>query len=931
MAFVLIQTSADTIGPINNFGTAQTINTWTGAVNFTVGNLVIVKISHYAGTASDTLSCTINGLAATKFERQNPTNTVNSVIIFYAVVTTGGARNVVLTPSAGADHYISVDIEEYSFSGTLTLVGTETGADGNSTGPTVNTHASSASGDLAVGAHVIADVGSRTVVSTAPGTPTLGFNEGDSNTNQAGAGASKILTAGGAQAFTWSFTAGGASNWSVMTAVFNQSGGGAPADIAPAKRSTVEREAPVEESRIRRRMNVVSLVAIAAASGPLTERVTISHDVPVEERRNVRPRWVLPSGAVVGDPIPSARSSVEFPERAEEPRPTLRRQTLLSGAVVLDPVPFARSPVEFPERAEEPRPVSLRRLPESVDDPVFLLWATFEEAREEARPRRKPVALSSGAAPSNEPPPALERLLHAERREEPLARLRQRLPESVDQPLTERPRQVGDDLAIEPVLRLPRSHLLSEQVAADQPPPERHRQVVDALPEEARIRVLLRLPETGAPPAEQLPPALDRQPVDIAIEESRIRLRQRLPESVDVPPPARGRQVGDALPEEAHPRLLWRLPESVDQPLLGRGRQVIDVATEEEPHPRLLLRLPESVDAPPVLRARQSVDVAPEEPRPRRSLKFPDPVVVPPGDLPPAPRWRTTYDAPLEDLKSARSRFVLPSGALVIVDHPPARWRTAAERPHEETRISRRLLFPESVDQPALVRWRAVVDSTVEEPRIARKLRLPESVDLPSFVRARQVIDSLQPEHRPTLESSTAPWAVVLVDDQPLALRRLLPEVQVVEWRPRLPRLLPDSVDVPLPTLRRGLPSESREEVRPEAVRLVYVETPAVDFIAKRWRTVFEPSVEERSLRRRLKLPDFIPPPPGDEIPPKRWALVSFSHPFELLPLPRRLTFVVESGPLPPVVAVSVDVSVSVSRRYTATAWVSPRFDLRLP
>lgn len=226
MAFALVQTSGDTIGVLDGFGTAQTINAWTGASNFVVGNLVIVKVAHYSGSAANTLTCTINGTAATALARENPSNTTVSCLLFYLpAVVSGGARNVVLTPTAGSDHYTVQDIEEYSYSGTLSLVGgVATGADGNSTTPSANTDSGAASGDLAVGLLAMAGANNATITNTAPTSPTLGFNEGDTVNHQGGAGVSKILSTGGAQAFSWTVSVG--DPWSVLVAVFNQTGGG---------------------------------------------------------------------------------------------------------------------------------------------------------------------------------------------------------------------------------------------------------------------------------------------------------------------------------------------------------------------------------------------------------------------------------------------------------------------------------------------------------------------------------------------------------------------------------------------------------------------------------------------------------------------------------------------------------------------------------
>lgn len=766
----------------------------TGALgNLTAGNKVRLGFVHYSSTPAHVISAvTVNGVSAQLRKRQIATNAENQADIWECDVPAGGPPVVtVLYAGVGTPdgHYLSGAIQEVSGSGAVR--GTPDGDTATNTTPGSTTDALTQVGDDALQVLCWADGGAPTMTGPTPGwTTEFNLNAGGF---EYGAAVWRVIGTAGAQAWNWTTSISG--NWATALVVWEPAS--APVDPFPAwsRHSIVDLNPRVEpEALPSRRNSIAALIAVVAVASPLTERVTTQTELRVEESRPVRRRFVLPSGAVAADPVP-----------------------------------FPRHALGFVERGEEPLPVRARRLPESVDDPAFLLWATFEERDEEPRARRaKPGVLSSGAAPAADLLLALERTLPIERGEEPLNRLRRRLPESVDQPLLGERRQVVDDRAIEPVRRLQGMPTLTAEVVVDAPPPARHQPIFDTLPEEARIRVLLRLPESGAS-VDQPPPPRERQPVDVAIEEPRIRLRQRLPESVD---------------------------------------------------------------APPVPRVRQSVDVEQEEPRPRRSLKLPDPTIAPPGDAPPAPRWRTTYDAPLEDLKSARGRFVLPTGPLVLPDQPAPRWRTSAERP-------------------------------VEEPRISRPLRLPESVDLPSFTRPRQVVDEPQNERRPVLEPSPAAWAVVLIADQPLALRRLLPEVQVVEWLPRQRRRLPESVDLPPLATRRAPRDEQQEEVRPEAARLVYVEPPPEAFIPSRWRSVFEPSVEERAVRRPRKLPDYVPPPPGDEIPPKPWSLVSFSHPYEIPPLPRRLSFLIESGPLPPPVASPrLELAIAVERMYVVEVTV---------
>jgi hypothetical protein len=233
MTFVNIQRSQNGEVQRDNFSAAQTFNAWTGsgAGNFTVGNLVTFKCSHYAPSGGDSLTCTINGTTANKLERSNSPNVVNAAILFWLLVTTGGSRNVVATPTAGTGHYLSGEIAEYSFNGTCTLVGgAATGADGtftspSTTPPTANTDAATAVGNLIESLLVVADSAVRTI--TAPSGYTAGFNEGDSANKQGGGGAWRIAAAGGAQATGWTMSTSGV--WTVMNAVFADSGGAAPA------------------------------------------------------------------------------------------------------------------------------------------------------------------------------------------------------------------------------------------------------------------------------------------------------------------------------------------------------------------------------------------------------------------------------------------------------------------------------------------------------------------------------------------------------------------------------------------------------------------------------------------------------------------------------------------------------------------------------
>lgn len=199
-------------------------------VNFTAGRLVIVFIVHYSSVATQKVTgVTINGVAATQAaQKANTVNDENQVEIWYIASVTGGAHSVAVTlggTGAPDGHYISVSAVEYSYSGTLSVVASSpTPTEANSTSPSITTQAGVASGDLTAAAFVVADSGTRTI--TQPSTFTPEFNQGNTAGDEAGAAVTKILSAGGAQAITWTST-GSAYQWAAVNVTFRDT-------VAPA-------------------------------------------------------------------------------------------------------------------------------------------------------------------------------------------------------------------------------------------------------------------------------------------------------------------------------------------------------------------------------------------------------------------------------------------------------------------------------------------------------------------------------------------------------------------------------------------------------------------------------------------------------------------------------------------------------------------------
>ncbi len=225
MAFTRVQGS----GLYQSDGVTGTATYTAGLANFTVGSLVAWIGAHYADPSTDVVTgVTFNGDTGTaRVARTNPTNAVNQVLIYdRTALATGGARSTAVTVSgagsAGGGHYMSSGTCEHTYTGTLSVVGTNN-ADGTGTTATVNTPSGTAVGDLIIAGLVIADGGTRVI--TQPTGFTSEFNESDSNSHEGGAGASRISVSSGAFAVSWTLSV--SAQWSAVVAVYNSTGAAA--------------------------------------------------------------------------------------------------------------------------------------------------------------------------------------------------------------------------------------------------------------------------------------------------------------------------------------------------------------------------------------------------------------------------------------------------------------------------------------------------------------------------------------------------------------------------------------------------------------------------------------------------------------------------------------------------------------------------------
>jgi hypothetical protein len=368
---------------------------------------------------------------------------------------------------------------------------------------------------------------------------------------------------------------------------------------------------------------------------------------------------------------------------------------VLAASSVDQPPPKPRRMVA--DRVTEERPVrQLRRFPQSVDQPQFLLWAAFLDDSippdRTQTPRRSnpitgpavPVTLLARCRTAAEVPPAEPRI----------SQLR-RLPESVDQPPPAKRRSVAENFVEDrPVSRewrgpdaaavtaddpqlflwgvvddvVPDERLARRAVKfpdlADDPPFPRRSIACEPLPPEPRIQRLFRQPESAIVDDPQL---FVWGVVDEFVPDERLARRAvKFPDplaQVDRPQLSRWRSVGDTPREEPRPvRLRTVLPSAAVATMqpLSRWRTTTDSGRIEQPL-RRLRGLPESVDSPPAPRRRVAIENRGED-LPRQLRRLPESYVPPPVDDPPITRWRTISDTPAEDLPTRRYRLLLESG-----------------------------------------------------------------------------------------------------------------------------------------------------------------------------------------------------------------------------------------------------------------------------
>lgn len=488
--------------------------------------------------------------------------------------------------------------------------------------------------------------------------------------------------------------------------------------------------------------------ATAATQNPGSEPRIVREPQPDEllTRRLAVPLAIV---ALSGFPAPPRylNRSINDPPPLEDLRSARRRFVLPSGAApAYVPTQLRRSIIDTP--AEDLRSALRWRFPESVDDPVFLLWSGMEELPPpEPVQRARRLDLGGGVAASSWQALTRESLI-------------------ADRPL--------EDLVSRRPLRLPES--------VDQPPVARLRQPADTPQADRPIALLWRWPESvDAAPLERQPQARETPAEDVV-----SRLRWRFPESVDRPPPPRAAQARDTAQEDLRAHLLWRFPESVDQPLLSRWEPVGQTPLEDV-RIRVLPRLPDPpvmpVDQPPAPRWK-TINDTPQTDLVSARGRF----VLPSGVAPayqPLFRWPTAREPSWDEPRLAL-RLRLPES----VDQPPLLLRRGLPETLPEERLPalpRRL--PESVDLPPFG-LRKLLEQPLLELRVqtARPLLVLTAVvvDAPPLVRLRIISDTPFADRPIALRVRVADPPPMPVNDPPPQRRLTIKDTPLEDlWRPR--------------------------------------------------------------------------------------------------------------------------------------------------
>lgn len=292
MGFTRVQGS----GKYQADGVTGTQTFTAGTSNFTVGNLVVTPIVHYAEPTTDLVTgVTINGDTCTsRVSRTNPTNTPNQAMIFDRTsLATGSAHSTAVTlggaGATGGGHYITLASTEFSYTGTFSVVGTAT-ADGNSNAPSVTTPAGTQVGDLIYATFVNTTVNSTV---TDPSGYTSEFIE-NTTSHEGGAACSRIAASGGAQAVTWSLST--SVIWSAVVVVYRAST--AVDDPKPTQRSSLLDEFAFEKAQ-RRPFSIAQFIVAAVVNAPPLRRRYVLEQPRLEEIPSDRYKVVPPS---VDDP-----------------------------------------------------------------------------------------------------------------------------------------------------------------------------------------------------------------------------------------------------------------------------------------------------------------------------------------------------------------------------------------------------------------------------------------------------------------------------------------------------------------------------------------------------------------------------------------------------------------------------------------------------
>jgi hypothetical protein len=198
-------------------GTATSLTATSGSAA-TAGDLVVV---HFTTLSGQSVSSVADNAGNTYTLREAWTGSGNWYLYIYSSVLTTGSSGLAVTVTLSLANYLTVGCAEFSFSGTLSVDGTPTAQNSNSSTPSSGSITLSAT-DLFVGCCNTQGSGHTCTAGTAF---TLGYTGAYSSGVSLGLYTEYNL-ADANSSDSASFSASGSGNWNAAGCAFKASGGG---------------------------------------------------------------------------------------------------------------------------------------------------------------------------------------------------------------------------------------------------------------------------------------------------------------------------------------------------------------------------------------------------------------------------------------------------------------------------------------------------------------------------------------------------------------------------------------------------------------------------------------------------------------------------------------------------------------------------------